>query len=57
MDDAARLSGQAGMPPVLKALLGLGLGLLLTGAVYLVAVRGSALFLDLSHLSGMLFCI
>lgn len=29
-------------------------GLLLSGAVYLIAVRGTALLLDLSALAGML---
>jgi hypothetical protein len=30
--------------------------LILGGGLYLVAVRGDALFLDLAALSGLLFC-
>lgn len=31
-------------------------GLIVGGGLYLIAVRGDALFLDLAALSGMLFC-
>jgi len=40
---------------VRRALLA-ALGLLLAGALYLVAVRGEALLLDLSALSQRMFC-
>lgn len=45
----------ASAPRALKAGLWLGLGLLVAGAIYLYAVRGNALILDLSSgLAGML---
>lgn len=40
---------------VLVALLVVG-ALLVSGALYLIAVRGDALFVDLAGLSGALFC-
>ena len=51
-----------GQDPVIRAPAGLGMVLLLLvgaivgGCLYLVAVRGEALFVDLAALSGMLFC-
>ena len=32
------------------------LGLLMTGALYLIVVRGEALLIDLSGLAGRIFC-
>jgi hypothetical protein len=32
------------------------IALIVGGGLYLIAVRGDALFLDLASLSGMLFC-
>ena len=49
--DAARQS----MPPGVRWTVLAAAGLLLTGALYLVSVRGEALLLDLSAL-GRIFC-
>jgi hypothetical protein len=38
----------------IKVAVGLAVGLLLAGAIYLIAVRGLAISLDLSALAGML---
>lgn len=32
------------------------IGMIVGGGLYLIAVRGDALFLDLASLSGLLFC-
>ena len=44
------------MPAGVRRTLLAGVGLLLAGALYLVAVRGEALLLDLSALSQRVFC-
>lgn len=44
-----------GKPGLLFAV-GIGVALLVGSALYLIAVRGDALFLDLAGLSGLLFC-
>ena len=47
---------------IIRAPAGLGtaflllIALIVGGGLYLIAVRGDALFLDLASLSGMLFC-
>ncbi len=47
---------------IIRAPAGVGTALLLlialivAGGLYLIAVRGGALFVDLASLSGMLFC-
>lgn len=43
-------------PKGVGTLLVLVVGLILVGGLYLVAVRGEVLFLDLAALSGMMFC-
>ncbi|MCB1505899.1 MAG: hypothetical protein KDJ47_13060 [Hyphomicrobiaceae bacterium] len=49
-------------PDVVRAPAGVGtalavvVGLILAGGLYLIAVRGDALFVDLAALSGLLFC-
>ena len=44
------------MPRVLRTGLLAGLGALLAGAAYLLAVRGEALILDLGAVSQRIFC-
>jgi hypothetical protein len=44
------------MPRVLRTGLLAGLGALLAGAAYLLAVRGEALILDLGAISQRIFC-
>jgi hypothetical protein len=44
------------MPSVLRTGLLAGLGALLAGAAYLLAVRGEALILDLGAVSQRIFC-
>jgi hypothetical protein len=44
------------MPAGVRRALLAGVGLLLAGALYLVAVRGEALLLDLSAFSQRVFC-
>ena len=46
----------AGMPALLRLGLAAGLGVLLAGAAYLIAVRGEALLLDLAAFSQRIFC-
>lgn len=43
-------------PKGVGTLLGLAVLALVVGALYLIAVRREALFVDLAALSGMLFC-
>jgi len=45
-----------GMPLLARVALAAGLGCLLAGAIYLLAVRGEALMLDLAAFSQRLFC-
>ena len=60
--DAPPRSGLASGGEVIHAPAGVGTALMLivgaivAGGLYLVAVRGDALFVDLAALSGMLFC-
>ena len=44
------------MPAGVRRALLAGVGLLLAGALYLIAVRGEALLLDLSAFSQRVFC-
>jgi hypothetical protein len=44
------------MPAGLRYAVFGAVGLLLTGALYLIAVRGEALLVDLAALSGRIFC-
>jgi hypothetical protein len=44
------------MPVSVRLALIAGVGLVLAGALYLISVRGHALLLDLSALSGRAFC-
>jgi hypothetical protein len=46
----------ASMPRVVRGMLLGAVGLLLTGALYLISVRGEALLLDLSAFSQRIFC-
>jgi hypothetical protein len=52
----AREVGRPLMPAGVRRALFAGVGLLLAGALYLVAVRGEALLLDLTALSQRVFC-
>jgi hypothetical protein len=52
----AREGGRSLMPAGVRRALLAGVGLLLAGALYLVAVRGEALLLDLSAFSQRVFC-
>ena len=52
----ARAVGRQLLPTGVRRGLLAALGLLLAGALYLVAVRGEALLLDLSALSQRMFC-
>jgi hypothetical protein len=55
-ESVAREVGRQLMPSGVRRALLAGVGLLLAGALYLVAVRGEALLLDLSALSQRVFC-
>jgi len=44
-------------PVGVRAALWISVGAVLAGALYLVAVRGEALIVDLSALSGRIFCL
>jgi hypothetical protein len=55
-ENAARDAGRSLMPAGVRRALLAGVGLLLAGALYLVAVRGEALLLDLSAFSQRVFC-
>jgi hypothetical protein len=46
----------ARMPTAMRLLLLTALGLLVTGAAYLIAVRGEALLVDLAAVSQRIFC-
>lgn len=48
--------GRQLMPAGVRRMLFAALGLVLAGALYLVAVRGEALLLDLSAFSQRVFC-
>ena len=52
----ARNAGRPLLPTGVRRALLAGVGLLLAGALYLVAVRGEALMLDLSAFSQRVFC-
>lgn len=58
----ARATGDDSPPALEHAPRGLGtalalvLGLIVGGGIYLAAVRGDAILLDLAALSGLLFC-
>jgi hypothetical protein len=49
-------AGRDIMPASVRLALVAGVGLVLIGALYLISVRGHALLLDLSALSGRAFC-
>jgi hypothetical protein len=49
-------AGARGMPLLARLALAAGLGCLLAGAAYLLAVRGEALILDLAAFSQRIFC-
>jgi len=49
-------AGVGGMPLLARVALAAGLGCVLAGAAYLLAVRGEALILDLAAFSQRLFC-
>jgi hypothetical protein len=53
---AREAAGRPLMPAGVRRVLLAGVGLLLAGALYLVAVRGEALLLDLSAFSQRVFC-
>lgn len=59
IEDTRELTGRNGIE---RAPRGVGLGLavvvalLLSGGLYLILVRGDAIFLDLAALSGLMFC-
>lgn len=44
------------MPRGVKIGVWMSVGMLLAGALYLYAVRGNAMLLDLAHLSRAMFC-
>lgn len=44
------------MPRGAKIGIGMGVGLLLAGALYLYAVRGNAMLLDLAQMTRAVFC-
>jgi hypothetical protein len=44
------------MPPGVRRVLFAAVGILLAGALYLIAVRGEALLADLSAFSQRIFC-
>jgi hypothetical protein len=54
--EAGRHDARTRMPLSVRRWLFAAVGLLLAGALYLVAVRGEALLLDLSALSQRMFC-
>ncbi len=45
------------MPVGYRIGLGAALGVAIAGAVYLLAVRGPALLIDISHLAGQMLCL
>ena len=49
-------AGREKMPVAVRAALFVALGATLAGALYLIAVRGEALLVDLSALSQRIFC-
>ncbi|HWB46724.1 MAG TPA: hypothetical protein VG900_14900 [Hyphomicrobiaceae bacterium] len=51
-----RDGGHETMPAGVRIALAVGLGLVFAGAFYLISVRGHALLLDLSALSGRAWC-
>jgi hypothetical protein len=51
-----RKGGRTVMPGALRASLFAALAVVMVGALYLISVRGEALLLDLSALSGRIFC-
>ena len=51
-----RKGGRTVMPGPLRASLFAALAVVMVGALYLISVRGEALLLDLSALSGRIFC-
>lgn len=51
-----RVAGRQLLPATVRRALFTAVGLLLAGALYLVAVRGEALLLDLSAFSQRVFC-
>jgi hypothetical protein len=55
-ESIAREAGRPLLPAGVRRVLLAGVGLLLAGALYLVAVRGEALLLDLSAFSQRVFC-
>ena len=55
-EPAQRESARQPMPGNVRRALFAALGLVLAGSLYLVAVRGEALLLDLSALSQRVFC-
>ena len=55
-ESVAREAGRPLLPAGVRRVLLAGVGLLLAGALYLVAVRGEALLLDLSAFSQRVFC-
>jgi hypothetical protein len=44
------------MPAALRLAVLAGVGVMLTGALFLIALRGEALLVDLSALSQRIFC-
>lgn len=48
--------GAIRVPARVAVALAVIVGLVIAGGIYLVWVRGDALFLDLAGLSGLLFC-
>lgn len=62
MKRAAQETGDDDGTGLIRAPRGVGralavmIGLLVAGGIYLVAVRGDAIFLDLAAISGIMFC-
>ncbi len=54
--DTATRHGGSGMPPFMRVTVIVGLGLALGSALFLFAVRGPALLLDLAAIGGMFLC-
>lgn len=55
MDESFTTAATRSRPP--RALIGIGVGLLVAGALYLYAVRGAAIFLDLPGLLAAMLCM
>jgi hypothetical protein len=53
---AGARAAAARMPTAMRVLVLAALGLIVTGAAYLIAVRGEALLLDLAAVSQRIFC-